>query len=253
MENLQLQTQMVYGPIGSHRLGLSLGINLSPYTEKLCSFNCVYCHYGWTKVLALDPAEKNARLPDVNDLQRQLETFAVDRYILDHITFSGNGEATQHPDFNRAVEIAVNFRDRCVPQAKTAILSNSSTASRLEVRNALLKLDRRIMKLDAGDEKTFLRINRPAKAVKFAEIVAGLRALGDFETQTTFVDGAVTNASEEAVEAWINLLVELKPRQAQIYTLSRPPADPALKAVDRDRMRDIFYRAKKAGIPVRLY
>jgi wyosine [tRNA(Phe)-imidazoG37] synthetase (radical SAM superfamily) len=253
MENLHLQVQMVYGPIGSHRLGLSLGINLSPYTEKLCSFNCVYCHYGWTKVLTVDPTAENASLPDIDDLERQLEDYEVDHFILDHITFSGNGEATQHPDFGRAVEIARKFRDRRASQAKTAILSNSSTVKKPEIRRALMILDRRIMKVDAGDEKTFLRINRPSKEVKFGEIIEGLMELDDFETQTTFVDGDVTNASEEAVSAWIELLLKLKPKHAQIYTLSRPPADPGLKAVDRDRMRDIFYMAKKAGIPVTLY
>lgn len=253
MTNLKLQTGMVYGPVGSRRIGLSLGVNLSPFTEKLCTFNCVYCHYGWTKILTLDPETHKNQLPNVENLARQLEEYRVDPFLLDHITFSGNGEATQHPDFGRAVDVVNDFRDRRAPQAKTAILSNSSMVMKSDVRRALLKLDRRIMKLDAGDEDTFRRINRPPSELKFQDVITGLKELDDFETQTIFIDGSVTNANQEAVDAWMKVMLDLKPKNVQIYTLDRPPADARLKAVARDRMRDIFYQAKKAGLPVTLH
>jgi wyosine [tRNA(Phe)-imidazoG37] synthetase (radical SAM superfamily) len=40
---------IIYGPVASRRLGFSLGINLLPPREKPCTFDCVYCQYGWTK------------------------------------------------------------------------------------------------------------------------------------------------------------------------------------------------------------
>ena len=43
-----LRGEITYGPVDSRRLGRSLGINLLPPDCKLCPFNCVYCHYGWT-------------------------------------------------------------------------------------------------------------------------------------------------------------------------------------------------------------
>lgn len=253
MRNLKLQTGMVYGPVGSRRIGLSLGVNLSPTSAKQCSFNCVYCHYGWTKVLTLDSSAHQENLPDVNDLARQLEEYETELYLIDHITFSGNGEATCHPHFARAVDIVNEFRDKHVKQAKTAILSNSSTVMNPSVRKALLQLDRRIMKLDAGDDKTFRKINRPPAKMKLQDIISGLKELADFETQTIFIDGSVTNADEKAVQSWLKVIKELQPKTVQIYTLDRPPADSNLTAVNRDRMRDIFMQAKKAGLPVHLY
>ncbi len=244
---------MVYGPVGSRRIGLSLGVNLSPTTVKLCSFNCVYCHYGWTKVLSLDAVSHLDELPNVEDLAHQLEEYQTERYLLDHITFSGNGEATYHPDFGWAVDVVNDFRDRFVKQAKTAILSNSSMATKPEVRKALLKLDRRIMKLDAGDDKTFRKINRSPAEMKLQDIINGLKQLGDFETQTIFLDGSVTNADDNAVQSWLDVILDLQPKAVQIYTLDRAPADRDLTAVNRDRMRDIFLKAKKAGLPVHLY
>ena len=35
--------KIVYGPVHSRRLGVSLGINLFPKDGKLCTFNCIYC------------------------------------------------------------------------------------------------------------------------------------------------------------------------------------------------------------------
>ena len=48
LKAISLQTGVIYGPVRSRRLGQSLGINLLPEHYKLCSFNCVYCQYGWT-------------------------------------------------------------------------------------------------------------------------------------------------------------------------------------------------------------
>ena len=39
---------IIFGPVRSRRLGLSLGINLLPANKKICTFDCVYCECGWT-------------------------------------------------------------------------------------------------------------------------------------------------------------------------------------------------------------
>ncbi len=49
MALLPLQAGILYGPVNSRRLGRSLGINLLPSRYKLCSFDCLYCHYGRTQ------------------------------------------------------------------------------------------------------------------------------------------------------------------------------------------------------------
>ena len=38
---------IIFGPVHSRRLGLSLGVNLLPLSSKLCSFDCIYCECGW--------------------------------------------------------------------------------------------------------------------------------------------------------------------------------------------------------------
>ncbi|MEE1021343.1 MAG: radical SAM protein, partial [Bacteroidales bacterium] len=42
--------EIVFGPIKSRRLGVSLGVNVLPTEKKYCSFNCIYCECGWNKI-----------------------------------------------------------------------------------------------------------------------------------------------------------------------------------------------------------
>ena len=39
--------EVIFGPVRSRRLGVSLGVNLLPIHAKLCSFDCIYCECGW--------------------------------------------------------------------------------------------------------------------------------------------------------------------------------------------------------------
>ena len=38
--------KIIYGPVHSRRLGISLGVNLAPVDGKYCTFNCIYCECG---------------------------------------------------------------------------------------------------------------------------------------------------------------------------------------------------------------
>ena len=44
-----LYHDIIFGPVHSRRLGLSLGVNLLPTESKLCSFDCIYCECGWKR------------------------------------------------------------------------------------------------------------------------------------------------------------------------------------------------------------
>ena len=74
LKKISLQHGIIYGPVQSRRLGDSLGINLLPAEYKLCSFNCLYCQYGWTKNVTFTPGERLKDLPSVDAVAAALET-----------------------------------------------------------------------------------------------------------------------------------------------------------------------------------
>ena len=133
-----LFNSIVYGPIRSRRLGISLGVNLMPTTAKLCSFDCVYCECGWNRDGAQDRT-----LPSFEDVKSALETriaaLADEGIPVDSITFSGNGEPTMNPDFPEIVDATLRLRDRYFPQAKVSVLSNAVLVGRPAVAEALKK------------------------------------------------------------------------------------------------------------------
>jgi wyosine [tRNA(Phe)-imidazoG37] synthetase (radical SAM superfamily) len=238
---IPLKTGIVYGPVRSRRLGRSLGLNVSPVSYKLCSFNCVYCQYGWTDVDALDTAAYEKDFPTVEDFARTLERVLVEQRNegIDNITFSGNGEPTLHPRFADLVNVATALKERYCPAARLGVLSNSTAVAVENVRAALEKLDFKIMKLDAGDPETFQEINRPCPQVGYREILANLKTIRNVTLQTMFVDGAFCNIDDQQVAVWIERVGEIKPVKAQIYSLHRPSAASSLKEVPAEKLTKI--------------
>ena len=234
-------------------MGWSLGLNISPISYKLCSFNCVYCQYGWTTICALDVADRLEDLPNPIDFGKALESTLYEHKNgeIDNITFSGNGEPTLHPQFAELVDIAKKLKEGYFPKAKFGVLSNSSTVVMEKVRCALTKLDFRIMKLDAGNLETFRKVNRPCPGVDYQAILNNLKSLEDVTLQTMFIDGAIQNIGEREVKEWMERVGEIQPLKAQIYSLHRPSAASSLREVTAERLREIATQTEEAtGVAV---
>lgn len=119
-----LYDNLIFGPIRSRRLGLSLGINLLPIDCKLCSFNCIYCECGWT--LGGQKPRFNDKGAVLAMLEKVLGEMVEEGTPPDVLTFAGNGEPTMHPDFEEIVDGVIALRDRLCPNAKVSVLSNAT-------------------------------------------------------------------------------------------------------------------------------
>jgi wyosine [tRNA(Phe)-imidazoG37] synthetase (radical SAM superfamily) len=249
MSILPLETGIVYGPIRSRRLGLSLGVNLLPTDYKLCSFDCIYCHYGRTDVKNLNADARD--LPWSSEVLREVRA-ALRKYPnVDHITFSGNGEPTLHPAFPKIAAAVSELRDELAPDAKLALFSNATTAHLARARKALSLLDLPMLKLDAGDPGTLTAINRPAPEVSWEHIVEGLGQVPNLIIQSVLIDGEVSNVSGAAFEAWVETLVQLKPNRVQIYSTDYPVPEIGIERVLPYELRRIAEDVKnRTGLPI---
>ena len=244
MDPIPLQPSIIYGPVRSRRLGWDLGLNASPINYKLCSFNCVYCQYGWTDVCTMDIAGRLGDFPTPDAFKKALEDALHENEEINSITLSGNGEPTLHPQFEELVDIAKQLKEEYFPEAKLGILSNSSTINIEKVHRALTKLDFRIMKLDVGSLETLRKINQPCRAVDYEAILSGLKSLEKVTLQTMFVDGPIRNIGDQEVNEWIERIGEIQPMKTQIYSLHRPPAASSLREVSAERLQEIATRVE---------
>ncbi|MEJ2049121.1 MAG: radical SAM protein [Calditrichota bacterium] len=250
---IPLQRGIIYGPVRSRRLGRSLGINLLPTSYKICTFNCLYCQYGWTRIHGRILKDGD-QWPQVNEVYGALERSLKDiSPSPDYITFSGNGEPTIYPDFPVIVDGVIKLRNDLAPSAKVAVLSNSTMVKNENILTALSRLDVRIMKLDCGTVECFKSYNRPAKGIYFEEMVKGLAKLENVTIQSLFSGGPKGNFYPENIEAWVDNIRQISPSIVQLYTLDRSFPSDKISMLNRDHLIELKERLGESGINSEVY
>lgn len=252
---MPLHEGVVYGPLASRRLGTSLGINLLPPQRKICTFNCLYCQYGWT---APPAAQVDARWPSVAEVvdavRGALARARESGTAIDRLTLAGHGEPTLHPEFGEVVESLRALRDREAPGLRTAILSNATTLDRAGVREALLALDERFLKLDGGDAAMLRHMN--AAAVDVERLLGHLATLRPIVVQTMLVqdrEGVIDNTTPAALASYLLAIRRVAPAAVHLYTLARTPALARLVAAPADALRQYAEGVKALGIDAHVF
>jgi len=247
--------KIIFGPVKSRRLGISLGINLLPTESKLCNFNCIYCECGWTDTDV--PTEKK-KFHTRETVKEALENKLIEMHAKgetpDVITFAGNGEPTMHPHFAGIIDDTIEIRDKHFPNARIAVLSNATMLHKKAVVTALRKADQNILKIDSAFEETINILNLPKKPIMVDKLVEQLDQFeGDFILQTMFVKGEykgqhVDNTTDEELEAWLEILNWLKPNEVMIYTIARDTPLNTLEKISQEKLEEIAHMVNNLGI-----
>ena len=254
-----LFSEIVFGPVKSRRLGVSLGINLLPVNRKVCNFNCVYCECGWSRGLKNSKDEIPSRAEVFEALAQKLATMKKKGQSPDVITYAGNGEPTLHPDFPGIIEDSIALRDIHFPKAEIAVLSNSTAISDNRVKEALMKVDKNILKLDSAIGSTIQIHNRPILRIDVGELIENLVSFnGRLIIQTMFFRGKyegknMDNTTPAEIGAWLKALEKIRPREVMIYTISRDtPNGAELEKIPLRELKEISYLVEELGIKTRV-
>ena len=267
----------VYPVLSRRARGLSIGININP--DKRCSFGCLYCQVDRhvprnledvdldTLAAELELALSAAAAGRIWDEQRFAKVPAAMRRIND-IAFSGDGEPTARPDFDRAVKVAADAKAAAgLEDVKIVIITNSTCLDSPQMARALPILDASNgeiwAKLDAGTQERFEAVNRPQPRRRLADIVSGITAVARGRAvviQTLFfrIDGHGPGQAE--VAAYAARLREIldgggRIRLVQIHTIARSPLSPSARALpdhELDALADTVRQAVPQ-VPVETY
>lgn len=249
-----LYNNIIFGPVQSRRLGVSLGVNLLPVESKLCSFDCIYCECGWNGD-HIGPRRFNKREDVKTMLASTLQKMSDEGRLPDVITFAGNGEPTMHPEFEQIIDDTIALRDEFCPSAKVSVLSNATQIHREDVCRALRRVDNNILKLDSAFDATVRLMNNPAAGYSVADTVERMKYFsGQMTLQTMFLRGEyqgqhIDNTSPEEVAAWLELVKEIAPRQVMVYSLDRDTPCKTLEKVSREELTLIAQQVEALGIP----
>jgi len=205
--------RVIYGPVPSWRLGRSLGVDPVSRAEKTCSFDCVYCQLGRTRI---HTAERREFVPLARLVGELEELPALD---LDYVTFSGMAEPTLASNLGEAID---EVKRRM--QVPVAVLTNSSLMWKPEVRAALSQADKVVAKLDAPTEELLRAVNRPVEGITLERILGGIKAFRKGYRGRLAMQMMFFQANQDQAEALAQLAREIEPDEVEVNTPLRPCA-----------------------------
>jgi wyosine [tRNA(Phe)-imidazoG37] synthetase (radical SAM superfamily) len=221
-------SQRVYGPVPSRRLGLSLGVDLVP--KKTCCYDCVYCQVGKTTKLTAQPEEFYPVADVLADVKQALDSGPKP----DVITLAGSGDPALYRPLGELIDGLHELAD--IP---VVLLCNGALLFDPEVAKAALKADILAPSLDAGDPRTFAKINRPHPSISFADMLKGLlnvceRHPGKVRLEVMLVAGL--NDSDESIQRIAGQLGPIRADSIDINTPVRPAPDSTVELCDPERL-----------------
>lgn len=225
----------IYGPVKSRRLGLSLGVSITPY--KICSFDCAYCQLGKTTFKTRERKEYVQAKEILDELRFWLENIPLESQKLNYITLSGSGEPTLNA--NIGILLAEIKKMTTVP---LAVITNASLLSDPQVRQAVSSADLIVPSLDAVTLSIFQKIDRPGEDIRVEDIINGLVSLkkefrGKIWLEVMLVKGF--NDDLRHIKKMKEVIDQINPDKIQLNSPVRTTAEPDILPVEKNKLEKI--------------
>lgn len=224
----------LYGPVPSRRLGLSLGVDIVPF--KVCTLDCIYCQLG----LTTNKTTQRKEYVPVEAVLVELREILARGLKADFITIGGSGEPTLNSRLGDLIDGIKKNTD--IP---VAILTNGTLLYREDVRRDCAKADVVLPSLDAGDERTFRKINRPCKDISIERLVEGLAAFrsefsGQIWLEVLLIEDL--NTENKQISNMKRLIERICPDKIQLNMAVRPTAEADVRKLDAEKLKSVAAR-----------
>jgi wyosine [tRNA(Phe)-imidazoG37] synthetase (radical SAM superfamily) len=226
---------IAFGPVPSRRLGSSLGINHIP--PKYCPYSCVYCQVGRTTHMQIEREAFYSPDQVIRDVDTKIAQCLQAGKKIDHLTLVPDGEPTLDLNLGKLIG-KLKSTGRPI-----AVISNGSLIDRADVQDDLLQADWVSLKIDALDEGTWRKIDRPHHRLSLSRILEGIlsfraRFQGKLVTETMLIAGL--NDHSAAAQSLCAYLLELQPSRSYLSIPTRPPAEPGISAPAPQALQEVL-------------
>jgi wyosine [tRNA(Phe)-imidazoG37] synthetase (radical SAM superfamily) len=235
----------IYPVISRRAGGISIGVNLNP--DKFCNFDCVYCQIDRTTPGSTEPVDLDRLAKELDETVEQVvsgKLFAGPRFQntppplrrLNDIAFSGDGEPTASPVFDRAVQICADVRRKHrLDDVKLVLITNATLFHQPRVREGLKTLDANNgeiwAKLDAGTEEYYRTVDR--SSVPWRRILDNLKEAAvarPIVIQSLFLRMHDAPPTPAEIAAYCDRLRDIAAaggqiKLVQVHTIARLPAE----------------------------
>lgn len=232
----------IYGPVPSRRLGLSLGV--SPIPKKTCNYSCIYCQLGRTNHMI----NTRKMFYNIKDIINEFRFILEKNINFDVITIVGEGEPTLYLGLGDLIKEIKTLSVKPV-----AVITNGALLYEQQVRNELADADIVLPTLDAYDEISFKKINRPHGSITYEKIINGINLFsneykGKLWLEMMFMKDI--NDDEVSISKYKSILNNIKYDRLYLNTPVRPPAEKNVSAVTSETMR--YIQNELCGISIDL-
>ncbi len=232
----------VYGPVPSRRLGISLGI--SPIPKKTCNFSCIYCQLGRTDIMT----NTRKMFFPVQKIMSEFDEVFKKGIFFDVVTIVGEGEPTLYLGLGELIDAIKQRTDKPV-----ALITNGALLYDSDLRREVAKADIALPTLDAYNEASFRKINRPFGQLSFESVNAGLIAFSEeYEGQLwlEIMLMAGINDDDDSLSKYEQALKKIKYDRLYLNTPVRPPAEAGVEFISCEAMNKAA--ARLGGISIDL-
>lgn len=220
----------IYGPVPSRRFGLSLGVDIIPH--KTCPLDCIYCQLGPTDNRTVRRRDFYPAGEIVKDVKEALEKGSKP----DVITMAGSGEPGLYASLDTLIDKLKGITDIDI-----LLITNGVLLTDKSFAAAALRADVFAPSLDAGDEETFRRINRPAPEISFYDVVESLRDVCSRHPKTVALEIMLVkgiNDSEKSIRDIHQIVKDMHVDRIDLNTPVRPPLpEKGAMPCDEDTLR----------------
>jgi wyosine [tRNA(Phe)-imidazoG37] synthetase (radical SAM superfamily) len=209
-------------------------VDIVPF--KTCTLDCIYCQLGKT---TRQTVQRKEYVP-INDVLAELKRLLNAGLQADYITIGGSGEPTLHSGLGRLISGIKKLTS--IP---VAVLTNGTLFFLPDVRADCAAADVILPSLDAGDQQTFDKINRPHDQITFDRLVDGLCALrkeylGQIWLEVFCIERFNTGNPQLAKLA--EAIKRISPDKVHLNTAIRPTAEPGVEKAAPERLESIARR-----------
>lgn len=233
----------VFGPVPSRRLGRSLGVDIVP--SKICSLDCIYCEVCKTDCLSIERQE----FFDTNLIVENVKNeYLKVKDSIDVVTVTASGEPTLNIAFG-----VIGKKLKAFVSHPLVLLTNGTLFGEKSVREDALVYDIVIPSIDAADEDTFIKINKPSPLIDFKQMIDGIIKFskvfrGRIIIEVLLIKGI--NDGDEHLKNLSEIIKEIKYSLVQVGTAFRPTAYEGVRRLTDEELIERALFLKNLGIKV---
>ncbi|MEA2066973.1 MAG: radical SAM protein [Thermotogota bacterium] len=237
MKSETLINKYVYGIVPSRRLGRSLGV--SPIPFKTCNHSCIYCQLGRTTRMINTRTNFFPHEEIIDEVRKYVQRVGEEAF--DVVTIVGEGEPLLYKPIDKLIE-----KIKIITSKPLVVITNGTFLMEKEVREEISDSDVVMPTLDAWDEESYRRINRPHKDLHYDDFYNGLVEFSHSFRGEVWLEVMIMkniNDSYSNIRRIGRRIKNIDPDRVYINVPVRPPAEKYVDIPDKaeiDFAKDVF-------------